>query len=84
MGGAPTLRLSDGEPTLTDNQNYIVDAGFGPIDDPAGLSTRLDSIAGTVDNGIFFGMATSVLVQSEGGDPENAERVKAMLALSRI
>lgn len=66
LGGKAVVRKrSDGYPFVTDNQNWILDTDFGPIDDPAKLDAAARRIPGIVDTGIFLGMATVVLV----GDP---------------
>ena len=57
MGALVTRR--DG---VTELGNRILDAKFGPIDDPAALSARLDAIPGLLEHGLFVGMAHLVLV----------------------
>jgi ribose 5-phosphate isomerase A len=55
MGGQPILRLGkmkDG-PVITDNGNFVVDAHFGPIENPQDLSAALSSIPGVMEHGIF-------------------------------
>jgi ribose 5-phosphate isomerase A len=55
MGGSPALRLArmkDG-PVITDNGNIVIDVDFGIIEDPALLASRLNSIPGVVEHGIF-------------------------------
>ena len=61
-GGTPTLREGTGKvgPIITDNGNVIVDAEFGPIQEPAKLEDRLNSIPGVVETGLFIGMADIV------------------------
>ena len=67
IGGRPTVRKRSDVigPFLTDNQNWIVDVGFDPIDDPADCDRKVRKIPGVVDTGFFLGMADVVLV----GDP---------------
>lgn len=57
MKGKPILRESKGKvgPVVTDNGNFIVDAAFGPIDEPATLAQDLKAIPGVVETGIFVG-----------------------------
>lgn len=63
LGGRPTLRKRpDGSPTITDNQNQLLDTDFGPIDDPEALGAKVRAIPGVVDHGLFLGMADLVLV----------------------
>ncbi|AKT38998.1 ribose-5-phosphate isomerase RpiA [Chondromyces crocatus] len=67
LGGKPVVRKDvAGLPYRTDNHNWILDTDFGPIDDPQGLDVRLRRIPGVVDNGLFLGMASVVLVGEEG------------------
>jgi ribose 5-phosphate isomerase A len=68
LGATPTLRTkADGFPFATDNQTLILDAAFGPIDDPALLDTKIRAIPGIVDTGLFLGMASLVLVGGDDG-----------------
>jgi ribose 5-phosphate isomerase A len=63
LGGNPVLRLSkQNEPFVTDGGNYILDCGFGPINDPANLQRELDSTVGVVEHGLFINMAARVVV----------------------
>jgi ribose 5-phosphate isomerase A len=55
LGGNPILRqakMKDG-PVITDNGNFVVDVDFGEIKNPADLASRLSSIPGIVEHGIF-------------------------------
>lgn len=69
MGATVTLRSCEGKdgPVVTDNGNFVLDALFGAIDDPAGLEVDLNSIPGVVENGIFAGLADMVIVGTAGG-----------------
>jgi ribose 5-phosphate isomerase A len=68
LGGSVTLRKKEGGlgPFLTDNQNWIFDVRFEPIEDPALLDAKIRAIPGVVDTGIFLGMADAVLVGEAG------------------
>ncbi|KAI9008566.1 ribose-5-phosphate isomerase [Hyaloraphidium curvatum] len=44
-------------PVVTDNGNLIIDAHFGPIDDPKELEGRIKMVPGVVEVGLFCGMA---------------------------
>jgi ribose 5-phosphate isomerase A len=67
LGGKPTVRKkADGYPYMTDNQNWILDTDFGPIDDPAAIHAAARGIPGVVDTGLFLGMAGVVLVGEPG------------------
>ena len=70
LGGEPVLRMAvhkDG-PVITDQGNMVVDARFDGIDDPAGMESTLNSIPGILENGLFVGLATEVLIGSISGD----------------
>jgi ribose 5-phosphate isomerase A len=65
LGGCPTLRqarMKDG-PVITDNGNFVIDADFGPIADPSGLSESLNAIPGVVEHGIFLKVDELVVAQ---------------------
>jgi ribose 5-phosphate isomerase A len=66
LGGRAVIREKTGYPFVTDNQNWILDTDFGPIDDPADLASKVRSIPGVVDTGIFVRMAHVVLVGEPG------------------
>jgi len=51
----------------TDNGNFILDADFGPIDDPAGLERELKSIPGVLETGLFLGFADLAYVGTPDG-----------------
>lgn len=64
LGGKPELRMGvkkDG-PVITDQGNMILDVTFGAIDNPAELEKTLNNIPGVLENGLFIGVATLVLV----------------------
>ncbi|MGK4006598.1 ribose-5-phosphate isomerase RpiA [Sorangium sp. So ce1036] len=75
LGGKPTVRKNaDGFPFQTDNHNWILHTVFGPIDAPAALDADIRKIPGVVDNGLFLGMASAVLVGEPGGVRELTRR----------
>lgn len=55
-------RNSDGQPYLTDENNYILDCCFGQIRDADALARQLSHMPGVVEHGLFIGMASIVLV----------------------
>ena len=63
LGCPGTLRLSDGQPFVTDNGNLIFDCAIKPIRNPADLDRRIRDIPGVVATGIFAGMTDRVIVQ---------------------
>ncbi len=67
LGLVPELRLDDTRPHVTDNGNYILDCGCGPIDRPAELEARLRAIPGVVGTGLFLNMRPIVLVGHADG-----------------
>ncbi len=70
LGGEPVLRMAahkDG-PVITDQGNMVVDARFDGIDDPVGMESTLNNIPGILENGLFVGLATEVLIGSISGE----------------
>ena len=68
IGAHPTLRVSaQGEAFLTDDGNYILDCAFGPMQSPATLQGKLDSVVGVVEHGLFVGIAQQVFLGGAGG-----------------
>lgn len=67
LGAKPALRKKGGEPYKTDQNNYILDTNFGPIDDLDGLTIKLGQKAGIVEYGIFIGTASEVIVATQNG-----------------
>ncbi|TCD10248.1 ribose-5-phosphate isomerase RpiA [Pedobacter frigidisoli] len=67
LGGKGILRQADHKTFITDNGNYIIDADFGLIDDPAKLNISLNQINGVLTNGLFIGL-TSKVIMSDGTD----------------
>ncbi len=58
---------NDGTPFVTDQGNHIIDARFGPIEDPGGLGSRIRSRAGIIEHGLFVGLAHEIIVAGENG-----------------
>jgi ribose 5-phosphate isomerase A len=52
---------------VTDNGNLILDCKFDGIPDPALMEARINAISGVVDNGLFVGMAQTVIIGREDG-----------------
>jgi ribose 5-phosphate isomerase A len=68
LGARVTLRENpDRSPFLTEQGNLILDADFGPIDDPRALGDELERRAGIVEHGLFLGLADEVVVADAGG-----------------
>ena len=58
---------ANGKRLMTDQGNYIFDADFGPIDDPAALAAVLSGRAGIVEHGLFIGLADELIVAEDSG-----------------
>ncbi len=73
MGAQPTIREGKGKvgPIITDNGNIIIDADFGPINNPAELNASLKQITGIVETGLFIKMADMAYI----GTPSTVERL---------
>ncbi|MFQ5942847.1 MAG: ribose-5-phosphate isomerase RpiA [Anaerolineales bacterium] len=68
LGASVELRRNQlGKPVETDQMNWILDARFGPIEDPNTLSDRLDRRAAVAAHGLFLGLATDLIVGSQEG-----------------
>ncbi len=68
LGCETTLRLADdGNPFVTDNNNHIVDCRFDGLDDPRSMESEINAIPGVVENGLFIGLASKVIVASNDG-----------------
>lgn len=52
---------------LTDENNVILDANFGVIENPSELARKLEQRAGIVEHGLFIGLASEVIVASRNG-----------------
>ncbi len=70
LGAGVRLRQNEGEPVISDNGNYLLDAEFGIIGDPAGLQHSLKSLPGVFEVGIFHGMADLAIIAGPDGIEE--------------
>lgn len=61
-----TLRMTGGQPFVTDGGHFILDASFGRIPDTRALSNALFAIPGVVEHGLFIGLASTAIIA--GGD----------------
>lgn len=64
IGGIGLVRQKNGSIYITDQGNYIVDADFGLINDPAALDKQLNNIVGVVEHGLFIGLTHKVIMAS--------------------
>ncbi len=67
LDGALTLRMTNGEPFVTDGGHLILDASFGRIPDTRALSEALHAIPGVVEHGLFLELATAVILAGAHG-----------------
>lgn len=66
-GGTGHIRMDGDGYYLTDEKNYIIDADYGLMEDPYGISDYLNDIEGVVCNGLFLDLAEIVIVGQEDG-----------------
>ena len=52
---------------VTDNGNFVVDADFGEIRDPAALHAKLKALVGVLETGLFCGMACKAFFGMQDG-----------------
>lgn len=67
LGFAVTWRQRGGQPYVTDEGNWILDAVTGPIPNKDALLDALLRRAGIVEVGLFLGLATDVYVTRSNG-----------------
>jgi ribose 5-phosphate isomerase A len=65
-----TLRMKDGQMFNTDMGNVILDAACEEIKEPERLEFLLNNIPGVVNNGLFIGIATRVIMATANGTEE--------------
>ncbi|MBO0995966.1 ribose-5-phosphate isomerase RpiA [Bacillus sp. SD088] len=70
LGCKPKLRMENGAPFISDNENYLVDCFFENIQDAYDLNNRLNMIPGVVENGLFVNMADTIVI---GGRDRNVK-----------
>src|SRR5437763_1524172 len=64
----PELRRTGaGQSFLADGGHFILDCRFGSIENPVETERRINSIVGVVENGLFVGRSSAVIVASEDG-----------------
>lgn len=71
--GADTIILRQGGsakagPVITDNNNFIIDADFGLIEDPVELHAKIKALVGVVDTGLFTKMTAKAYFGEEDGE----------------
>ncbi|HZJ54843.1 MAG TPA: ribose-5-phosphate isomerase RpiA [Myxococcaceae bacterium] len=82
LGGEPELRMAvkKAGPVVTDQGNLLLDVRFAEIADPARLERELKMIPGTLENGLFVGLARRAFVASMVG---GAPTIRELLPRSR-
>lgn len=70
QGCSASLRMVNHTPFMTDSGNYIYDCKFESINNPFFLESRINTIPGVIENGLFLNTATTVLIASENGKLE--------------
>jgi len=60
-------RDGEGRPFLTDQNNFILDAAFGPIADARSLAARLAERAGIMEHGLFVQTTDEVIAAGQDG-----------------
>jgi len=76
FGCKPALRMKDGKPFITDSGNYIIDCRFEGIKDPRKLEKDINNIPGVIENGLFIGIADTIVVGSASGVREIKRKKK--------
>lgn len=64
MGGSVEMRMGvakDG-PVITDQGNMVLDVTFKGIDNPADMERDINNIPGVLENGLFVGLTSEVLI----------------------
>jgi ribose 5-phosphate isomerase A len=67
IGAAVTLRSKDGRPVATDQGNLLLDANFGPMEEPQLIADLLNGRAGIVEHGLFIGLAHDIILAGTNG-----------------
>ncbi len=68
LGAKTELRADEKcQIVVTDENNWIIDANFGAIENPAELARAFENRAGIVEHGLFIGLAHKVIVATENG-----------------
>jgi ribose 5-phosphate isomerase A len=68
LGGKTKVRMgiSKDGPVISDNGNFILDADFGEIYDPASLDVALSQCTGIVEHGIFMNVNVLYIGKKDG------------------
>ncbi|MCX9084354.1 MAG: ribose-5-phosphate isomerase RpiA [Candidatus Methanoperedens sp.] len=68
LGGKTEVRMgiSKDGPVISDNGNFILDADFGEIHDPASLDVAISQCTGIVEHGIFMNLDVVYIGKKDG------------------
>jgi ribose 5-phosphate isomerase A len=61
-GFDPSLRMKEGEISLSDGNNIIADLNLGKIDNPIELEKKLKDFVGVIETGLFTNTPDLVIV----------------------
>jgi ribose 5-phosphate isomerase A len=61
------LRMKNNFVFVSDNGNYIIDCRFESIPQPRELESKINSIPGVVESGLFLGMANMAILGTKDG-----------------
>ncbi len=67
MGWPAPRREQTGQPFVTDNGNFIIDAHIPRIDDPKALESTLLHLPGVIECGLFVNITSLVIVGTDQG-----------------
>ncbi len=69
LGARASVRMARSKvgPVVTDNGNLIIDADFGPLEDPEKLDQRLKAIPGVLETGLFLDYADLAYIGTKTG-----------------
>jgi ribose 5-phosphate isomerase A len=68
LGAHVTLRKKNDEDIFTtDQDNFILDCDFGPIENADHLANQISQRAGILEHGLFLGLTTDVIVAGKDG-----------------
>lgn len=68
LGAETSLRIDeDDTPFITDQNNFILDADFGAIEDLYELASEFEGRAGIIEHGLFIDIADDVIVGCSDG-----------------
>ena len=67
-GWNPVLRVKDGKTFVTDNGNFIADLHLGAGFDIEDVKTKLGTIVGVLEHGLFLNMCKRMIVGCASGE----------------